>query len=335
MTQTVGLRPELIPQHFRRQLRVVGIDDAMLANVLGGVRHLDDWPTAWEAEGDRHMQEGNHHFAAPCFYVAQRVLLTDSLLKQRLYDKCLRAYAQLPHDPPIERLSLTHGPNTIAGYLQVPHSNQPVPLVVMVPGITMAKEEMHPYAEPMLRRGVAVCRIDSPRYGETTGMLALGSERNPAAVAEHLSHDPRIDTDRIHLFGLSMGGVWALHSAATPTVARSVTTIATPFRPEEYLDELPTMNLTALQHMTGARNFDEVLAVAHAMNLDRVGASIEIPIRAYHGGRDRTVPPSELDRFAMSLSAPVSTQLFERDHHGCVEHLETIVGETLAWIDRD
>lgn len=332
VTRATGVRPEIVPAHVRRQLAVVGITDDMLDRVLRSIRHLDEWPTIWEAEGDQHATAGEYGLATPCYYVAQRVLLTDSILKQRLYRKCLSTYRLIQHAAPLEDVRIEHGHNRIAGYLQVPSAPDPLPLVVMVPGITMTKEEMHPYAEPMLRRGVAVCRIDNPRYGETSGMLVFGSERNPAVVAEHLADDPRIDRSRIHLFGLSLGGFWSLHSAATPTPAASVTTISTPFRPEDYLGELPTMNLTALQHMTGARNFEDLLDHSHAINLDQAAHRIDVPVRAYHGGRDRTIPPFELERIDHWLPAPVHARLFERDHHGCIEHLETIVAETLEWI---
>lgn len=332
VTRVAGLQPALIPAHMRRQLAIIGIDETMLGRVLDGVRSLGDWPYAWEAEGDRHMADCDYYHAAASYYVAQRVLLTESPLKRRLYELAKHAYGLIDHAVPLEHVAFQGLTQTIAGILQVPTSRRaPVPLVVMVPGITAAKEEMHPFAEPLLRRGYAVCRIDNPGYGDTTGVIGPGSERNPAVVIRGLAGDARIDASDMHLLGTSMGGFWALHSAPHAQV-RSVIAISAPFDPAAYIDSLPSMNLTALQHMTGSPDYEHVIEYCNSLTLRAVAPRIRVPVKLVHGGRDRTIPVHEFHEARKALGGPVSTTLYPNDHHVCLEHLHEMMGDVLHWL---
>lgn len=333
-TRMGGLRPALVPAFMRRQLAVIGISDAELGRVLRDIRSLADWPYAWEAEADRHSAAGDHFGAAAAYYTAQRILLTDSPLKRRLYRLCLVEYEQIDQ-PRLERLRIAASTgDTIAGYLQLPErraADGKVPLVLIVPGVTATKEEGHPFVLPLLRRGYAVARIDNPGYGETTGKVTAATGQYPTEVLEFLARDPRIDADNMHLLGLSLGAHWTLHSAVSGA-ARSVVVIAPPYMPDRYFRDLPTMNHTALAHMTGISDFAQLTAFCEQLSLRDIAPRITVPVKIFHGGRDRTIPVSEAYDLAAAVGGPCSVTVWPRDHHICLEHLDDMVAEVLEWL---
>ena len=333
-TRVVGMKPAMVPEHFRRQLRLLGATDAQVGRVLPKLRSLAEWPYGWEAEGDACAAAGDWTGAYAAYYAAQRILIAPSPLKHRLYDLAVAAYARV-EQPKLERPeAVSPRGERIGVYLQMPAgaiATRPVPCVLMVPGITGTKEELHAYAMPILERGIAVARIDNPVYGETEGLLDAGSVRNATTVLDILARDPRLDARALHLHGMSLGANFALQSAHGSRAA-SLTLICPPYLPARYLRGLPTLNLTALQHMTHAPDIEEIVAFAEENALDRVAPSLTMPVRIFHGGRDRTIPVTDGQALAEAVGGPVALTVYERDHHNCLEHMHEITAQTLEFL---
>jgi pimeloyl-ACP methyl ester carboxylesterase len=174
-------------------------------------------------------------------------------------------------------------------------------------------------------------RIDNPIYGETEGILDHVSVPNARAVLEHLAADPRLDPQQLHLHGMSLGANFAVRSAHLSRAA-SLTLICPPFQPSRYFRELPTLNLSALQHMTRRADLDDLVAFAHENDLARVAPELTLPVRIFHGGRDRTIPVQDGHDLAASVGGPVALTVYERDHHNCLEHIDEITALTLEFI---
>lgn len=336
VTKLVGFRAEMIPDHLRRQLRIIGASDTQLRRVFTGMRSLSDWPYVWENEADSRFAEGDWDAAFAAYYVAQRILLAPSPLKDRLYQHAVTSYANVKQ-PPLERFSVLNGRGEkISGYLQMPEKhkkdkNSPVACVLVVPGITGTKEELHPFVMPMLKRSIAVARIDNPTYGETEGHLTLESVTNPRYVIDFLSRDPRLDPNSIHLYGMSLGANFAIASTVDSKAA-SLSVICAPFEPSRYFKDLPTLNLIALQHMAHQKNFKELMKFAAANDRAQDAAKISVPVRIFHAGRDRTIPVEDAHLLAGALSGPSALTIYQRDHHNCLEHLNEITASILEFI---
>jgi alpha-beta hydrolase superfamily lysophospholipase len=333
VTRVAGLRTSLVPEHMLRQLRILGVSDDQVERVLPTLKSLGDWPHAWEAEGDLAAARGDRYGAFAAFYVAQRVLLAPTKLKQRIYARAVAAYADVDQ-PLLEHLRLRNAiGDEVVGYIQLPYGVRaaPHPVVLMLPGVTGTKEELHPYALPMLKRGYAVARIDHPGYGETTGRLSGETAANGRVWLEHLRADPRFDASRMHLHGMSLGAHFALHSAIGQQLA-SMTLICPPFRPGGFMPNLPTINLTALQHMTQLEDIPAILRFGDTLSLADAAPAFTAPMRIFHGGRDRTVPQQESIDLARMTGGPAALTLYERDHHNCLEHTDHLIGETLEFL---
>ena len=334
-TRWTGLRPSLVPAHLRRQLSLIGVDESNLARVLRNLRSLGDWPYAWEAEGDRLLAEGRIFDASAAWYVGQRLLLTDSALKRRLYQQSRELYVASAGTN-LEQIRVDVPGGTVAGYLTIPERTPAppagYPTVFMLPGVTSTKEELHVFAEPLIQRGWAVVRVDNPGYGETTGTFTAASLRNITRVMDDVASDPRLNPNQFHLVAMSLGGHCALHSSYDSR-AVSTTVIAAPFAPHEYMHALPVSNITGVQRMLDVDTFNETWNIIRSFDLTNVAERIAIPVSVIHGGRDRTVPVSEATRIASMISGPASVTIYERDHHNCLEHFEDMMAVTLEWLD--
>ncbi len=333
-TRVAGFRPGLLPEHMRRQLRIIGIRDEQLDRVLPTLRTLADWPYAWEAEGDARAAERDWSSAFAAYYVAQRILLASSPLKDRLYSLAVDAYARVDQ-PQLERIEARNAAGErIVGYLQLPEAAEHggrVPCVLIAPGITGTKEELHSFAMPFLRRGVAVARIDNPAYGETEGVLTQTSVVNARHVLDELANDPRLDPDSLHLYGMSLGANF-LTEAALDSRAATLSLICPPFQPSRYFDRLPTLNVVALQHSTGLYDLDALRAFVASNDRVATVPKLTQSIRLFHGGRDSTVPVEDAHLFVASLNAPSALTIYERDHHNCLEHLDEISAHVLEFV---
>jgi pimeloyl-ACP methyl ester carboxylesterase len=203
--------------------------------------------------------------------------------------------------------------------------------VLVLPGITGTKEELHAFVLPMLRRGVAIARIDHPMYGETEGILDSHNVGNARWVFDHLAADERLDSTSLHLYAMSLGANFALE-AARGSRAASLSLICPPFEPSRYFRELPTLNLTALQHMTQRKDLDDLMAFVTDNDRTQAAPELSIPARIFHGGRDRTIPVEDAHALAAAYGGPTIVTVYERDHHNCLEHLDEITAQVLEFV---
>jgi dienelactone hydrolase len=108
--------------------------------------------------------------------------------------------------------------------------------------------------------------------------------------------------------------------------------ICPPFQPSRYFHALPTLNLTALQHMTRAPDLDALLGFVAQNDRCDTARQLDIPVRIFHGGRDTTIPVEDAHLLAAALAGPSMVTVYERDHHNCLEHLDEITAGVLEFV---
>lgn len=201
----------------------------------------DSWYDAWNAIADRVAQE-----AAAQLSRGHRISARDGYLRASNYyrtsefflhehpedPRIARAYQRTVEcykicaglfEPPIAAVEIPYESTTLPGYLhRVDSSSRPRPTVIMHTGFDGSAEEMHFMgARAAVERGYNVLAFDGPgQFGP------IHRERLPfrpdwekvvAPVVDFVLKQPGIDSERIALMGVSMGGELAPRAAAFET----------------------------------------------------------------------------------------------------------------------
>jgi 2,6-dihydroxypseudooxynicotine hydrolase len=210
----------------------------------------------------------------------------------------------------------------LAAYLRVPADRtQPAPVVIMIPGLDSVKEELQATAEYLLSRGLAVIAIDGPGQGEAEYDLPIEPryERVATAVADFLEQREDVDSRRIGVFGVSLGGYYAARSAAHEPRLRAAVALAGPYRWDLDWDTLPPQTRATFQQRSGAASEAAARKRAAALTLEHAAELISCPLLVAHGGRDRLVPPYHAERLAREAPA-AELMLDPEGSHGLTNH---------------
>jgi 2,6-dihydroxypseudooxynicotine hydrolase len=89
-------------------------------------------------------------------------------------------------------------------------------VLIMVPGLDSAKEELEAYELPFLARGMATLLVDGPGQGEAEYDLPIrGDYEAPVrSMVDWVAGRADLDAGRIGLWDVSLGGYYAPRAAA-------------------------------------------------------------------------------------------------------------------------
>ncbi len=199
--------------------------------VLANLKNLDSdpWGIEWGKIGARHEKlgeeyekQGNKKAAGESYYQAYeyyrigRYPVPSSSEKKNCYKGVLRTYLKAaPYlDPPLERVEIPFEGKKVVGYLQVPPTPKPPPVVLHWGGVDGWKEDRGSNSEYLHKEGLATFTVDMPGAGENP---CLGqeprAERTFSAAMDYLETRKDIDGKRIAVMGGSFGGYWATKMA--------------------------------------------------------------------------------------------------------------------------
>jgi dienelactone hydrolase len=198
-------------------------DDARAA--LADIDSLDRdaWASAFSRLADRVAEQAaaveesvpdqarERHWYAWRLYHFARWPIENSLAKQQAKQRALQSfqsYARLL-EPKIETVRIPFEGGEIVGYLRVPPTHRPAPLVFAISGLDSRKEDIAAVSDDYLRRGLAVFAVDMPGTGEAPVGIAVGAERMFSRALDYLIGRSEIAGDRIVVQGRSWSGYWA------------------------------------------------------------------------------------------------------------------------------
>jgi pimeloyl-ACP methyl ester carboxylesterase len=121
---------------------------------------------------------------------------------------------------PVERVEVPFDAGkTISCLLHLLPDRRKAPCVIYVPGMDQTKEVFPRVSNSQgIARGMHVISIDGPGQGNSNlqKIRAVGDayERAGAAVIDYLETRPEIDSERIGIYGVSMGSYWSLRLAS-------------------------------------------------------------------------------------------------------------------------
>ena len=163
------------------------------------------------------------------------------------------------------------------------------PTVVVVPGLDATKEEMHRFQEVFLRRGMATFCFDGPGQGEAEydHVLKADWEHVSSAALDVLCRREDVDTDRLAMVGVSLGGYFAGRAAAVEPRLRASASVGGCFSFGECWDRLAPLTRRAFVVRSGASDDQEGRALAESFTLAGVQDSVGSPFLVVHGAQDR------------------------------------------------
>jgi dienelactone hydrolase len=235
---------------YRRWLSMVDDLDELrdtVARLRGTTQDL--WVPVWEQVGRRHEDVGDERERAGDHQAARRAYLQAKTyyaigrfpgevtpVKRAISDDCARAYRKAcAHlDPPLQVVDIPHegegGRRPPAGgdrvgegsaircHFRAPNgasADRPVPVLLIMCGADVFKEDRGWAAEFALANGLAALVMDGPGTGENPVPWAPESVSAWVAAVEWLESRPEVDAGRIGAFGISRGGYSVLQLAGT------------------------------------------------------------------------------------------------------------------------
>lgn len=309
-----------------------GVIFADFEEVTASLERWEDWCAAWSARAAVHealakealkesfrLTAGEHFVRAAMYYhFAKFVFVQDPVQMRAAHKKALECYgAALPFmRPPGERVEIAFSGNRIAGVLRKPTPTG-CPVLIMAPGLDSTKEELHAYTEPFLARGIATLAIDGPGQGEAEYEIPICGdyERAATTVVDWIEKRSDLNSQKIAIWGVSLGGYYAPRAAAFEKRLRACIALSGPFDWAEIWEALP--ELTRETFRVRSHSKDEMAARRHAaeLTLKECSKQIECPLFIVAGRQDLLVPAEHAERLAKSVSGPVELLMVEDGGH--------------------
>ena len=253
------------------------------------------------------------------YHFAKFVFVHDLDQMRRAHMKAVECRGlALPHlRPPGERVEIPYEGGHLAGILRRPEGDARPPVVIMVPGLDSAKEEMEAYELPFLARGMATLMVDGPGQGEAEYEFPIRGDYEVAAksMVDWVCGRPDVDSARIGLWGVSLGGYYAPRAAAFEKRIRACIGLAGPYDWTQIWDGLPELTREAFRVRSHKRTQDEAKQFGRTLTLKGVAKNIECPLFLVTGKLDRLVPWQDAQRIAAEASGPVELLVVEDGNH--------------------
>ena len=330
---TIDPRVAAATAHWAHRMVTNGVPLADFQDVTSSISQWDAWCDAWVARGQVHedlgeaaLAEGGRlsagqHFAtaAVCHHFGKFLFVHDMARMRSAHLRALAAHARaLPLlDPPGEMVEVPYEGKVLRGVLRKPRGIARPAVVVMCMGLDSTKEEMRTNEEVFLDRGIATFAFDGPGQGEAEYDLPIlpDYEVPVAAVIDTLETRRDLDTSRLGLWGVSLGGYYAPRAAAFEPRVRACISLTGPFDFADAFGRAPELTRSAFIARCHTRDAAEAAQVAARMSLDGVAQRIRCPLYVVGGRLDRVVPPEHAEHLARSVAGPVTLNMVEDGTH--------------------
>jgi len=301
--------------------------------ITGSLKSYDEWCAAWsqraahhEALGREALARGYTLTASEClqragvyYHFAAFLFLRDVGQMKAAHMKAVACrQLALPYlRPPGERVEISYQGKTLAGVLRKPAGVEKPPVVVMAVGLDSTKEEGDAYEGPFLARDVATLIFDGPGQGEGQYDFAIrGDYEVPVkAVIDYVETRRDLDSARVGMWGVSLGGYYAPRAAAFDKRIKACIALGGPFNWGAAWDGLPELTREAFRVRSHAKTEAEAKKNAGTLSLEGIAGNITCPIFIVNGRLDRIVPAADAERLAREVKGPVELMMIEDGNH--------------------
>ncbi|HEY6255859.1 MAG TPA: alpha/beta fold hydrolase [Xanthobacteraceae bacterium] len=319
--------------HWAPRFVANGVSLTDFQEVTASVSSWDEWCGAWSRRAATHEElgrealarnkfitAGEHLQRAGVYYHFGKFLFVHDIAQMRaahMKAVACRALA-LPHlQPPGERVEIPYQGGRLAGILRKPPGVERPPVVVMAMGLDSAKEETDCYEQPFLARRMATLAFDGPGQGEAEYDFAIRGDYEVAvkAVIDFVEARRDLDSTRIGLWGVSLGGYYAPRAAAFEPRTSACIALGGPFDWAAAWDTLPELTREAFRVRSHCATSEEARRHAATLSLADIAQRITCPIYIMNGRQDRLVPSADAERLAREVKGPVTLHLIEDGNH--------------------
>jgi 2,6-dihydroxypseudooxynicotine hydrolase len=319
--------------HWGPRFVANGVSLTDFEEVTASIESWGDWCRAWSARAaiheeigraallrGKHLSAAEHLQRAGVYYHFAKFLFVHDLAQMKAAH--MKAVAcrttALPYLMPAgERVAIPFEGRVLAGILRKPQGIARPPVLVMACGLDSCKEETAAYEAPFLDRGIAILVFDGPGQGEAEYDFPIRGNYETAvtAVVDFVMTRGDLDTVRIGLWGVSLGGYYAPRAAAFEKRLKACIALSGPFDVLDCWDGLP--ELTRETFRVRSHCADEASAKGNAatLSLKDVAAKITCPLCIVAGKQDRLVPWQDAERLAREASGPVELMMIEDGNH--------------------
>lgn len=215
--------------------------------------------------------------------------------------------------------------------LWLPTSDPPWPGMVILHGAGSRKENHADFGRACAGRGWAALAYDQRGHGESDDEMGPTAFSDAARMARFLAGREGVDATRVCVRGSSMGGLLAIHAAATSDHIHAVIAIC-PASEDHLRRGLRAGKLefragerarSALQAWLGEHDLREAVEL--------LGAK---PIFIAHARGDERIPYTWSEELYERATEPRKLVIVAGGHHRSVQHDAELQGEALRWIER-
>ncbi len=319
--------------HWAPRFVANGVPLSDFQEVTAQVERWDDWCSAWSRRAALHETLGNDALAvgyrlsasehltraAVCYHFAKFVFVHDYGQMRAAHEKAVacRNAALAYLDPPGERVEIQYAGTRLYGILRKPRGVDRPPIVIMCMGLDSAKEEMETYESIFLARGMATLAFDGPGQGEAEYELRIrGDYEAPVkSVVDWVETRGDIDSDRIGLWGVSLGGYYAPRAAAFEKRVKACVSLSGPYDWSAIWPQMNELTREAFRVRAKCATLDEARAYGANLTLNGVASKITCPLFIVAGKQDRIVPWQDSERLAREAGGAVELLLIEEGNH--------------------
>ena len=198
---------------------------------------------------------------------------------------------------PIERVEVPFDDGkTISCLLHLLPDRRKAPCVIYVPGMDQTKEYFPKAMNSLgINRGMHVISMDGPGQGNSNiqKIRAVGDnyERAGAAVIDYLMTRKEVDSDKIGIYGVSMGSYWSLRLASYDHRPAAVASGVATFNPNNTIFSVSSPRFKQMfMYMAGMEDEDEFDAMANKMTVKGYVDKVKCPTLLATGEFDPLCP---------------------------------------------
>lgn len=217
----------------------------------------------------------------------------------------------------------------------------PWPVVVLLPGMDMRKEDWTKVArEHYVARGYCALAVDGPGQGATAigGLRATTDnyERAISAVLDSFLARSDVDGSRVGMWGVSMGSYWGLRTAALDSRIGALSTAMGCYGSMDIIFGRAQPAFKAnFMRMTGYKDEDNFATeIASKMEVLSLAPKVECPVMMAYGEFDELSTLDETIALYEALGGEKLLMVFEQEFHALGGVGAEMVCASADWLDR-